>query len=147
LHFNVLGPAPLRASVNRQNMGVIIIFLACLVPGWIVFVTARALHRERSGKKWWIALSVLAFAGLIAGIWAGFFTDYHVSPKLRFAGFPFPIAVFQLEDGSWVDYVHAGPIMLAIGVADVFVIAMCSALPVSAIFYARKLLSRRETRS
>ena len=128
-------------------MGAIIMFLAFLVPGWIVFLTVRALRREKAGNAWWVALALLTLGGIITGIWAGFMSEYHVGSKLRFAGFPFPMAVFQLEDDRWVDYVHEGVIMLAIGSADVLVITLCCVLPISATFYVRRLLFKRRASS
>lgn len=128
-------------------MGVIITILACLVPGSIVFFTVRAMRRDRVTILWWTALSLLAIVGIVVGVWAGFVLEYHVTSNVRFAGFPFPMAMFQLENGVWVDYVHDRFIMLAIGASDVLVITLCSILPISATFYARRFLCRRKVSS
>jgi hypothetical protein len=81
--------------------------------------------------------------GIAAGIWAGFMFEYHVSPTLRFTGFPFPMAVFQLESGTWVDYVHETFIMILIGVADVMLVTLCSVIPVSAAFCVYRFLHKQ----
>jgi hypothetical protein len=105
------------------------------------FWTVQSFYREKVNSAWWMFLCSLFLVGIVVGVWAGFMLEYHVSPTLRFAGFPFPMAIFQLESGTWVDYVHETSIMMLIGVADVVVIAVCSVLPVSAVFYVYRFLT------
>jgi hypothetical protein len=124
-------------------MGILIfIALFCLL-GWIAFCTIRAFRRDHVSTAWWVFLCSLLLAGIATGIWAGFMLEYHVSPTLRFAGFPFPMAIFQLEAGTWVDYVHETFIMILIGVADVMLVTLCSVIPVSAAFYVYRFLHKQ----
>jgi ABC-type xylose transport system permease subunit len=125
-------------------MAILLFIALTCVSGWIVFVTVRSFRREKVSSTWWIVLSSILVAGIVTGVWAGFMLDYNVSPTLRFAGFPFPMAIFQLESGTWVDYVHETFIMILIGLADVVVVALCSVLPVSAVFYVYRFLKRQK---
>jgi hypothetical protein len=43
--------------------------------------------------------------GIPIGLWAGSSLRYPVSEVQQFVGFPIPVAVFQFENGRWVDYV------------------------------------------
>ena len=123
---------------------VIFLFITLFcVLGWIAFSTIRAFRREHVGTVWWVALYSLLFLGIATGIWAGFMLEYHVSPTLRFVGFPFPMVIFQLESGTWVDYVHETFIMILIGVADVMLFTLCSVIPVSAAFYVYHFLHKQ----
>lgn len=124
-------------------MGILIFIALFCVLGWIAFCTIRAFRRDHVGTAWWIFLGLLLLVGIATGIWAGFMLEYYVSPTLRFAGFPFPMAIFQLESGTWVDYVHETFIMILIGLADVMLITLCSVIPVSAAFYVYRFLHKQ----
>jgi len=124
-------------------MGILIFIALFGVLGWIAFCTIRAFRHDHVGMAWWIFLCSLLLVGIATGIWAGFMLEYHVSPTLRFAGFPFPMAIFQLESGTWVDYVHETFIMILIGVADVMLVTLCSVIPVSASFYVYRFLHKQ----
>jgi ABC-type xylose transport system permease subunit len=124
-------------------MGILIFIGLFGLLGWIAFCTIRAFRREHVGTAWWIFLCSLLLVGIATGIWAGFMLEYHVSPTVRFAGFPFPMAIFQLESGTWVDYVHETFIMICIGVADVMLVTLCSVIPVAAAFYVYRFLHKQ----
>ena len=123
-------------------MGFLIFITLAGLLGWIAFFTIRAFRRDKVSAAWWVFLYSLLFAGIAIGVWAGFMLEYHVSPTMRFAGFPFPMAIFQLESGRWVDYVHETFIMILIGVADVILVTLCSVIPVSAAFYVYRFLHK-----
>jgi hypothetical protein len=124
-------------------MGVLIIFAVLGLLGWIVLSTISSFRREKVSSTWWIFFYSLLLVGIIAGVWAGFRFEYQVSPTLRFAGFPFPMAIFQLESGIWVDYVHETFIMILIGIADIIAVAFIFIFPLSATFYIRCVLQKR----
>jgi ABC-type xylose transport system permease subunit len=124
-------------------MGILIFIALFCVLGWIAFSTIRGFRRDHVGTAWWVFLWSLLLVGLVTGIWAGFILEYHVSPTLRFAGFPIPMAIFQLESGTWVDYVHETFIMILIGVADVVLVTLCAVIPVSATFYGYRFLHKQ----
>ena len=56
--------------------------------------------------KVWFGL-VSAIAAVLAGIYACCWTRFW-DPKTKATGWPFPIAIFQLEDGHWVDFIGRG---------------------------------------
>jgi hypothetical protein len=125
-------------------MTIFLFIIALSVLGGIAFLTVESFLREKVGNEWWVVFSLFVLVGAVAGVWFGFMFDYHVSPTLRFAGFPLPMAMFHLEEGTWVDFVHDTPVMILIGVADATAVALCFALPVSAAFYIRQLLRRKK---
>ncbi|MDB6057811.1 MAG: hypothetical protein JWO95_1655 [Verrucomicrobiales bacterium] len=120
----------------------IFVILFCAL-GWVALRTINTFRRDRVRASWWIFLYSLLLVGIATGIWAGFMSEYRVSPTVRFAGFPFPMAIFQLESGTWVDYVHDTVTMIFIGVADLIIVALCSVIPVSALFYVCRFLRKR----
>jgi hypothetical protein len=124
-------------------MGILIFIALFCVLGWIAVCTIRGFRRDHVGPAWWGFLCSLLLVGIATGIWSGFMLKYHVSPTLRFAGFPFPMAIFQLESGTWVDYVHETFIMILIGVADVVLVTLCSVIPVAAAFYVNRFLHKQ----
>jgi len=126
-------------------MGVFVFIALFCVLGWISLSTVRALRRHHVGMAWWIFLCSFLLAGIAIGIWAGFMLEYPVSPTLRFAGFPFPMAIFQLESGTWVDFVHEKSLMILIGLVDVTVVALSAVIPVSAVFYVYRFLHSRNS--
>src|SRR4051812_40753557 len=74
----------------------------------------RALERRGAGPLWWTALVVLLLLGLGAGVWCGFYCEYHYSDSLRVFSFPVPAAFFRLENGDWVDYVSPAAHFIAL---------------------------------
>ena len=126
-------------------MGILLIFAVVGVLVWMAFSTIRSFRRNKVSSAWWVFFWLFLLAGIGTGVWAGFMFEYLARPTLRFAGFPFPVAIFQLESGVWVDYVHDEFIMYLIGIADVVVVALCFVLPISAVFYVYRLLQKRRT--
>jgi hypothetical protein len=94
-----------------------------------VVATVRRLRRIRSGWAWWSGFAVLTGSGLAAGKWLAFDFEYQVSPRIRFASFPIPLALFHLENGQWVDYITPPPIMYSGLVANVLAPVGVALLP------------------
>ncbi|MCW5558660.1 MAG: hypothetical protein KIT22_12625 [Verrucomicrobiae bacterium] len=79
-------------------MGLLLIAGLFTASSWGVLVTFLRLRRMRAGPMWWFAFASLVGVGVTAGGWLLRF-EYTVSPRMRFAGFPLPLAFFHLEDG------------------------------------------------
>jgi hypothetical protein len=80
-----------------------------VVALWVVLY----VHRKRGASA---TLRVLAaLTSLAAGVGLCF-VPYQPSASLRLVGFPLPLVVFQLEHGSWVDYVASRNRLVWIGV-------------------------------
>jgi hypothetical protein len=124
-------------------MGTLLLIAGVAMLGWIAFSTIRSFRRKQVSPGWWVFLGLTLLAGIGTGVWAGFMFEYQASPTLRFAGFPLPVVIFQLESGVWVDYVHDTFISYLICVGDVVLVALCSMLPVSAVFYVYSFLHKR----
>ena len=125
-------------------MGVLLAIVPLSLLGWSAFCTVRAFRRKHVGAGWWLFLGTFLLGGIATGIWSGFMLEYQASPSLRFGGFPFPMVIFQLESGTWIDYVHEQWIMILIGLADVMLVALGSVIPVSAVFYVHRFLQKRK---
>ncbi len=85
-------------------------FVLLCVVGWLGFLTTRSLARRKAAWAWFVALGVCLVAGILLGIWFGFFFEYHLADDVRVASFPVPGAFFVLEryeDGEqqWVDFI------------------------------------------
>lgn len=107
-------------------MALLFILAALMLSCSSIFVTVRRLRRTRSGWVWWTGFTVLAASGLAAGNWLAFYSDYQVSPRMRFCSFPIPLAFLHLEDGQWIDFITPPPVMYAGLVANVIaIIAVC----------------------
>jgi hypothetical protein len=111
-------------------MGVAIVFGLLSLSVAIVVATFCRLRRAQAGRGWWTAFSALVALGLLVGCWLAFSFEYHVSPQIRYASFPVPLAVFRLEDGLWVDYVTPAAVMYPGVVANVLAIVAVALLPV-----------------
>jgi heme A synthase len=85
--------------------GLLIIFVVLGLGSWGIFTTARRLRRMSAGRWWWFAFVALLIVGIVAGSWLAFRLEYQVSPRMRVASFPLPLAFYRLEGGTWVDYV------------------------------------------
>jgi hypothetical protein len=112
---------------------------------WVNVATARAISVPGRSWLWCIAWTFLLVGGLVAGAWCGFFLEYHVGDRLRIYGFPMAVAIFRLEDGSWIDYVYPAPLGYLIALLDVVIIAFVSPLPVSIACLASWILRRRKS--
>lgn len=88
--------------------------------------TFRNLHRLRT--PWPRCAKVLALIGSLVGLWLGFAFVYQPAPDLKIQGWPFPILVFLLENGRWVDYV--GMIWL-VGPFNALLVETLCLLPIS----------------
>jgi hypothetical protein len=107
-----------------------LIIIALFVLGSCgVFGTFRRLRRQRANRRWWIAFALLAAVGLVAGCWLTFSFEYQVSPRMRFASFPMPLAFFHLEDGQWIDFVTPPYVIYPGLVANVIAIVAVALLP------------------
>jgi hypothetical protein len=110
--------------------------VAVVLVAWVDFIAIRKLSRRRAGPLWWTAVGVLFLLGVAVGIWCAFYCEYHVSDRLRVISFPVPAAYFLLEDGQWVDYVTAVPILIVL--LNVVSVAAVTVLPASAVCLMRR---------
>lgn len=92
-------------------MGVWIVILVLALSCWILVTTWRRLRQKQLGRAWWLTFASLIVLGLAVGSWAAFNMEYQVSPRMRFASFPIPLAFFHLEDGNWIDFVTPDYVM------------------------------------
>ncbi len=89
----------------------LIIALIALMGGFVFWTTCRRLVKLRVNWRWWLTGAVLSSVGLILGIQYGL-SEYQASPTFGFVGIPIPLVIFHLEDGQWIDFVHAAPVTL-----------------------------------
>ncbi|MGH8046359.1 MAG: hypothetical protein ACREKL_03865 [Chthoniobacterales bacterium] len=107
-----------------------LIAIALLALGSLCAVgTFRRLRRVHAGRAWWLAFGGLAALGIVAGCRLTFGFEYHVSPQMRFACFPLPLAFFHLEDGRWIDYVTPPYVMFPGVIANIVAIVAVALLP------------------
>lgn len=106
-------------------VGLSLLLVATLVAGFV-----SCLH-EPSGKLR-LSFSALLVAGIAAAVWCTFYVEYQPSPTLRISGFPVPVAVFELRNGQWTDYV-GGPGLFI----DLIVVPSFVALPLSMVLLVR----------
>ena len=87
----------------------------------------------------------LFFVSLIIGIGLNFVV-YNSSPIHRIVGFPIPVAVWELSNGVWLDFVYAaGSVTLCLAIFNAFAgIFMIYLLACIAIWTKRYLSKRRE---
>ena len=89
----------------------------------------------------WQLLTVGLFTiGIAVGVWLACFFTYQSGSNRRTVGFPIPAAVFQWENGVWVDYI--APFMIVIPF-NVLTIATCFLLPVSLGLTVRRMIIGR----
>ena len=113
------------------------IFAASL---WLIVATLLRLRRLGAAWPWWVVFSVLLTVGSVAGVWLAFDFEYQVSPRMRLASFPVPLAFFRLEDGRWVDYVPPPPVIYAGLAANVIANEAIAVVP---LFLASFAIKRR----
>jgi hypothetical protein len=111
------------------------VFVASLC---LIVATFLRLRRLGAGWPWWVVFSVLLSVGWVAGVWLAFDFEYQISPRMRFASFPVPLAVFTLEDGQWADYVPPPPVIYAGLVAIVTANAAIAVVPLLLASFAVK---------
>ncbi|HEY3969260.1 MAG TPA: hypothetical protein VGM05_32210 [Planctomycetaceae bacterium] len=75
-----------------------------------------AISARRIGGRWIVGESVVAVIGILLG---GFLAVvvYPYSPTARIVGFPFISAIWELSDGTWLDFV--GPLTLPAAIGNV----------------------------
>jgi hypothetical protein len=110
-------------------MGFVIVIVVLGLSIWTVVATIHRLRRAHAGRAWWIAFALLLVLGLSAGTWISFNFEYQVSPRMRYASFPVPLAFFHLEDGIWVDFITPPQVMYPGLVANVTSFAAVALLP------------------
>jgi len=110
-------------------MGFLIVIILFAVSSWGVLGTFRRLRRTHAGCAWWFAFVALAIVGVVAGSWLAIRFDYQVSPQMRYAGFPMPLAFFHLEDGHWVDFVTPPHVMYPGILANILAVVAAALLP------------------
>ncbi len=123
-------------------MGLIAVTVLLALSVWGILATVRLLRRTGAGRGWWNAFVLLLALGLGAGTWFAFCFDYHVSPEMRCASFPVPLAFFHLEDGHWVDFITPPYVMYPGLVANVAAFAALALLP---LLITHRILGRRKS--
>jgi hypothetical protein len=108
----------------------------------VLLATSLHLWKHRLGIGWWNAFSLLALAGGAPGIWLGVFFEYQASAQLRVAGFPLPLALFVLENGNWIDYVHSRPITYSLAVINILAGVAVALVPLAV---ASRIVTRAPT--
>jgi len=81
-------------------MGFLVILPFGTLAGWSIVKIYYRLRRANWGPEWWNAFRILSLAGLALGVWFNFFLEYKVINK-RMAGFPIPLAISTLDNGTW----------------------------------------------
>jgi hypothetical protein len=84
-----------------------------------------------------ISFAALVVAGCAAVAWCTFHLEYQPSPTLRVLGFPAPVAIFELRNGQWSDYV-GGPGLFI----DLIVVPSLVAMPLSLVLLVRAVRRR-----
>ena len=83
-------------------MGLLFILPILVLSVWLIASSVRMLRHLRPGPAWWRRFALLGCVGLIAGIWCAFGVEYTLAGKMRLSGFPVPVAISRLEEGTWV---------------------------------------------
>jgi hypothetical protein len=110
-------------------MGFLIVIVLFALSSWGVFATFLRLRRTHASRAWWFAFALLVVVGLVAGCWLAFSFEYQVSPRIRYASFPIPLAFFHLEHGQWIDFVTPAYVMYPGLVANVTAVVAVVLLP------------------
>ena len=110
-------------------MGFITVIGLLALSVWGVLATVRRLRRTSAGRAWWNVFVLLLALGVGAGAWFAFCFEYQVSPQMRYASFPVPLAFFHLEDGHWVDFITPPYVMYPGLVANIAAFAAVALLP------------------
>jgi hypothetical protein len=114
-------------------MGILLIALVLAALGVLAYAAHRSLRRRGVSHGWRIAYFTALSAGVVAGIYFGFFFRYFASPSVEIVSFPVPAAFFVLEeypDGEsrWTDFITPAPILFAGSNVPIF--ACLAVLPV-----------------
>jgi hypothetical protein len=112
------------------------------LSAWGVLATVRRLRQTNARAAWWLAFALLMALGAVAGAWFAFRFEYRVSPDMRFAGFPVPVALFHLEDGHWVDFIIPPYAAYPAIFADILSFGVALSMP---LLIARRVPERRQT--
>jgi heme A synthase len=123
-------------------MGFIIVIIVLALSAWAVLATVRRLRQTKAGRAWWLAFALLLAVGCGAGAWFAFRFEYQVSPEMRYASFPVPLAFFHLEQGRWVDFITPPHVMYPGLVANVASFAALALLP---LFFASRVAGRKHS--
>lgn len=120
-------------------MGFIIVIAVLALSAWAVFSTVRRLRQTNAGRPWGIAFFLLLALGCGVGAWFAFGFQSQVSPQMRLSSFPVPLVFFQLEKGTWVDFVTPPHVMYPGLVANISSFAAVALLPliVASRFWCR----------
>jgi hypothetical protein len=106
----------------------LILMVVLIAAAAVMISTWSLLRRRQAGVWWWTAFIALLVSGLVAGSILSFW-EHQDSPTRRLIGWPFPAAVFKLEEGQWVDYVTPVPAALLIMVFNAILVASAASLP------------------
>jgi len=120
-------------------MGPLIILAIIALLGWANIATIRRFRSRAAGWGWWAAVLMLWTAGIVIGIWGGFFFEYQSSPTLRVIGAPVPVGFFHLEgppgNQQWIDFITPAPLLFAS--ANVVLMPLLLASPAGLVFWLR----------
>jgi len=100
--------------------------------GIFVLFASGCLKSEQS-RALRIAFYATLSCGFVMAYWCIFKVEYQWSATLKVVGAPIPVALFQLENGHWVDFV-GGPGFLL----DLVIVPAVFALPVSIALVVRR---------
>jgi hypothetical protein len=75
-------------------------------------------------------------------VWASYKFHYQPNARLQVYGFPFPLAVMQLEGEDWIDYVS--PFMGVLIFLNVATFLLLSVLPLSVALAIRRVRAKRD---
>jgi hypothetical protein len=114
---------------------VLTLALAGIVLAGISYMPAETNATVRRG------FFILFAIGCVTAVWCTFFLEYQPRPTLRIRGFPLPVAVFELQNGQWIDFV-GGPGLFV----DLVVIPCLICLPLSLMLIVRGVRSDRAER-
>ena len=110
-------------------MGFPIIIVVFILSFCVVSATIWRLRRTGAGRSWWFAFIALAIVGVTVGSWLALRFEYQISPTLRCASFPVPLAFFHLENGNWIDFVTPPQVMYSGLVANILAVVAVFLLP------------------
>jgi hypothetical protein len=130
----------LAVSVGDRAVVLLALLSILVVLGLIHVVAFYLVGRLPRPRRWRAIGTCLILVGGAIGLWSGACFEYQVSERHRFVGFPIPMAVFQLEDGRWVDYI-GNPLVVLL---DGFLVATALLAPFTVLLVVKSLLGRRD---
>jgi len=122
-------------------MGLLVVASAIAVAAAVDYGTFHAISRLTHPGRWRAIAVTSLVLGVPASFWFGAVFQYQVTPTVKYCGFPFPAAVFVLENGRWVDYVSGLPMVLV----NVFLLTAIFLLPVLVALVLRALLRGKDS--